>query len=143
MSTRWSTSREIRLNVDRVKASQLGLTQRDVTSSMLISLSGSGTVAPNFWMNWANGVNYNVGVQTPQYRVDSLDALLRTPVSAATNVVNTTTAGSQAGASATPGSFGRRLAQRLFAGLRKSRRRSPAARSFFRIWSPCNALHAR
>ena len=72
---------EIRLNVDRIKASQLGLTQRDVTSSMLISLSGSGTVAPNFWMNWKNGVNYGVGVQTPQYRIDSLDALLRTPIS--------------------------------------------------------------
>ena len=91
---------EIRLNVDRVKASQLGLTQRDVTSSMLISLSGSGQVAPNFWMNWDNGVNYNVGVQTPQYRVDSLDALLRTPVSVATNVVNTTTPDSQAGSAA-------------------------------------------
>ena len=46
---------------------------------MLISLSGNGTVAPNFWVNWTNGVNYNVGVQTPQYRIDSLDALLRTP----------------------------------------------------------------
>ena len=77
---------EIRLNVDRVKASQMGLTQRDVTSSMLISLSGSNTVAPNFWMNWTNGVSYNIGVQTPQYRIDSLDALLRTPISAATNV---------------------------------------------------------
>jgi multidrug efflux pump subunit AcrB len=89
---------EIRVNVDRVKASQLGLTQRDVTSSMLISLSGSGTVAPNFWMNWENGVNYNIGVQTPQYRIDSLDALLRTPISAATNAVNTMTSASQAGA---------------------------------------------
>ena len=72
----------IRLNVDREKAAQMGLTQRDVTNSMLISLSGSGTVAPNFWVNWTNGVNYNVGVQTPQYRIDSLDALLRTPISA-------------------------------------------------------------
>ncbi|MDQ2901577.1 MAG: efflux RND transporter permease subunit, partial [Acidobacteriota bacterium] len=91
---------EIRLNVDRVKASQLGLTQRDVTSSMLISLTGSGTVAPNFWMNWANGVNYSIGVQTPQYRIDSMDALLRTPISVSTGVVNSTTPGSQAGASA-------------------------------------------
>ncbi len=90
---------EIRVNVDRAKASQLGLTQRDVTSSMLISLSGSSTVAPNFWMNWANGVNYNIGVQTPQYRINSLDALLRTPISAATNVVNSNTPASQAGAS--------------------------------------------
>ncbi len=88
----------IRLDVDRAKASQMGLTQRDVTSSMLISLSGSGTVAPNFWMNWANGVNYSIGVQTPQYKMDSLDALLRTPISPALTAVNTTTAGSPAGA---------------------------------------------
>jgi len=92
---------EIRLNVDRIKAGQLGLTQRDVTSNMLISLSGNGTIAPNFWVG-PNGVNYNVGVQTPQYKIDSLDALLRTPVSAASNVVNSTTPGSQGG-SATAG----------------------------------------
>ncbi len=97
----------IRLDIDRAKASEMGLTQRDVTSSMLISLSGSGTVAPNFWLNWTNGVNYNVGVQTPQYRIDSLDALLRTPISAASSAVNTTTPGSLAGAAAAgPASIG-------------------------------------
>ena len=95
----------IGLNVDRIKASQLGLTQRDVTSSMLISLSGSGQVAPNFWMNWNNGVNYSVGVQTPQYRIDGLDALLRTPVSVASNVVNTSTLDSQAGAAVAGNAF--------------------------------------
>src|SRR5580658_222536 len=88
---------EILLNVDRVKASQLGLTQRDVTNSMLISLSGNGSLAPNFWVNWDNGVNYNVGVQTPQYRIDSLDALLRTPISVASSDVTTTTPASQQG----------------------------------------------
>jgi multidrug efflux pump subunit AcrB len=96
---------EISLNVDRIKASQLGLTQRDITSNMLISLSGSGQVAPNYWMNWDNGVNYTVGVQTPQYRIDGLDALLRTPVSVASNVVNSTTADSQAGAAAAGNAF--------------------------------------
>ncbi len=96
---------ELRLNVDRVKASQLGLTQRDVTNSMLISLSGSSTVAPNFWMNWSNGVNYNIGVQTPQYQIRSLDALLRTPISVPTDIENTVTAGSQAGAAAAGNSF--------------------------------------
>ena len=94
---------EIRLNVDRIKASQLGLTQRDVTTSMLISLSGSGQVAPNYWMNWANGVNYTVGVQTPQYKIDSLDALLRTPVSVASNAVNTSPAGTAGGGNASVG----------------------------------------
>jgi multidrug efflux pump subunit AcrB len=95
---------ELNLNVDRTKASQMGLTERDVTSNMLISLSGSGTVAPNFWVNWANGVNYSVGVQTPQYRVDSLDALLRTPISA-TTAINSNTASSLAGAAAGGNAF--------------------------------------
>jgi multidrug efflux pump subunit AcrB len=97
----------IRLDVDRAKASQMGLTQRDVTGSMLISLSGNGSVAPNFWMNWTNGVNYNVGVQTPQYRLDTLDALLRTPISPGGGAVMSTTPGSMAGASAAgPGFVG-------------------------------------
>jgi multidrug efflux pump subunit AcrB len=89
---------QLNLNVDRVKAGQMGLTQRDVTSSMLISLSGNNQVAPSFWLNPANGVSYSVGVQTSQYRLDSLDALLRTPVTAATTVVTSTTPGSLAGA---------------------------------------------
>jgi multidrug efflux pump subunit AcrB len=88
---------ELRINVDRTRAAQAGLTQRDVTSSMLVSLSGSGTYAPNFWLNPANGVNYSIGVQTPQYRIDSLDALLRTPVSPNSNMVNVSTPGSQSG----------------------------------------------
>jgi multidrug efflux pump subunit AcrB len=96
---------ELDLNVDREKAAQLGLTQRDVTSSMLISLSGSGTVAPNFWLNWSNGINYSIGVQTPQYRIDSLDALLRTPISPLNGTVSSTTPGSQAGASAAGNNF--------------------------------------
>jgi len=69
------------VNVDRAKASQVGLTQRDVANSLLISLSSSGQVAPNQWLNPANGVNYQVSVQTPQYRVDSFDELARTPIS--------------------------------------------------------------
>ena len=79
-STRCYEQPQLNLNVDRVKAGQMGLTQRDVTSSMLISLSGNNQVAPSFWLNPANGISYNVGVQTSQYRIDSLDALLRTPV---------------------------------------------------------------
>ena len=93
------------LNVDRVKAAQLGLTQRDVSNSMLISLSGSGGVAPSFWLNPANGVSYSVGVQTSQYRIDSLAALLRTPITAASNAINTNTPGSLAGISAAGSNF--------------------------------------
>ena len=96
---------ELRLNVDRTKAAQMGLTQRDVTNSMLISLSSSGQIAPTEWLNWANGVNYTVAVQTPQYKIDSLDALLRTPVSAASNAVSTTTPSSQVGIAGAGNSF--------------------------------------
>ena len=70
---------DVEVNVDRVKANQAGLTQRDVANSMLISLSSSGQVAPNQWLNPLNGVNYQVTVQTPQYRIDSFDALQHTP----------------------------------------------------------------
>jgi len=87
---------QLNLNVDRVKAGQLGLTQRDVTSSMLISLSGNNQVAPSFWLNPATGISYNVGVQTSQYRIDSLDQLLRTPVTVPSNNVNMTAPGSPA-----------------------------------------------
>ena len=66
--------------MDRSKAIRSGLTQRDVANSMLISLSSSGQVAPNQWLNPVNGVSYQVAVQTPQVRMDSLDALKRTPI---------------------------------------------------------------
>ena len=92
------------VNVDRTKAGEMGLTQRDVTSSLLISLSGNNQVAPSFWMNPLNGVTYNVGVQTSQYRMDSMDELLRTPISAQNAAVASTNPGSLSGdASATAG----------------------------------------
>ncbi len=92
------------VNVDRVKAGEMGLTQRDVSSSLLISLSGNNQVAPSFWMNPLNGVTYNVGVQTSQYRIDSLDSLLRTPISVENSAVASTNPGSLSGdASATAG----------------------------------------
>ena len=73
----------LQVDVDRVMANQAGLTQRDVSNSMLISLSSSGQVAPNEWLNPLNGVSYQVYVQTPQYRVDSFDALQHTPLTPA------------------------------------------------------------
>jgi multidrug efflux pump subunit AcrB len=73
---------EIAVDVDRTLASELGLTQRDVASSLLVSLSSSGQAAPNYWLNRQNGVNYQVAVQTPQYRMDSIDALGNTPIMA-------------------------------------------------------------
>jgi CzcA family heavy metal efflux pump len=71
----------MQVNVDRSKARQVGLTQQDVAQGMLISLTGTGQTAPNQWLNPLNGVNYQVVVQTPIYRNDSLQALARTPIS--------------------------------------------------------------
>jgi CzcA family heavy metal efflux pump len=71
---------ELRLAVDRTMASGLGITQKDVASDVLVSLSSSGQIAPNFWLEPRSGVQYNVSVMTPQYRVSSLGALESTPV---------------------------------------------------------------
>ena len=71
---------EIRVNVDRNKAGQVGLSQSDVANSLLISLSGTGQIAPGQWLNWDTGVQYFIGAQTPQRKIDSLDALMRTPI---------------------------------------------------------------
>jgi len=88
---------EIEVNVDRSKAGQVGLTQRDVSQSLLISLSSSSQVAPTQWLDWRTGVSYSVSVQTPQYRMNSLAALLRTPIAPPAGAVNSTTANSLAG----------------------------------------------
>ncbi|MEZ0229791.1 MAG: efflux RND transporter permease subunit [Planctomycetota bacterium] len=73
----------LRVDVDRTLAGQLGLTQRDVASNTLISLSSSGQTSPNFWIDPAQGVQYGVSVMTPQYKIDSIAALERTPIQGA------------------------------------------------------------
>jgi multidrug efflux pump subunit AcrB len=71
---------DIRVNVDRTLADQAGVLQKDVASDLLISLSSSNQTAPNFWFNNDNGVDYSIFVQTPQYRMDTMNALTNTPV---------------------------------------------------------------
>ena len=72
----------LRLDVDRTMAQSVGLSQRDVAQNLLISLSSSFQTAPTFWLNPQNQISYNLAVQTPQYRVDSIEALLDTPIHA-------------------------------------------------------------
>jgi multidrug efflux pump subunit AcrB len=71
------------LVMDRTQLQQLGLTAMDVSQDLLVSTSGTAQTAPSFWLNPANNVVYNVTVQSPQYAVDSIDALLQTPVRSA------------------------------------------------------------
>jgi len=76
-------SPRIMVNTDRLVALQSGLTESDMANSLSVSLAGSGTATTNFWLNYKNGVRYPVIVQTPQYRVDSMDDLHRMPVAVA------------------------------------------------------------
>ncbi len=68
------------LQMDRTRLQQVGLSANNVGQNVLIALSGSSQTAPAFWLNPQNGVVYNIVVQSPQYQVDSLDALLNIPV---------------------------------------------------------------
>jgi multidrug efflux pump subunit AcrB len=71
---------QINVDVDRSFAGIVGLTQRDVADSLLITLSGSGQVKPNFWLNTKNGVSYPIVVQIPQYWMDTTSDLVNLPI---------------------------------------------------------------
>jgi multidrug efflux pump subunit AcrB len=74
---------KLKLVVDRTKANELGFTERDVANSLLVALSSSFQVSPAFWLNNQNGVNYNLAVQAPQYRISKLQDLYDLPVTSA------------------------------------------------------------
>ena len=71
---------QINVATDRTLAAEVGLSQGDVANSLLVTLSGSGQVKPNFWLNDANNVVYPIVVQMPQYRVDTISDLANIPV---------------------------------------------------------------
>jgi len=71
----------LRVSVDREKAAELGLTEQSVANSMLISLSSSALIAPSYFLNPANNVNYIVAVRIPPDRFDSVQTLMNTPLS--------------------------------------------------------------
>jgi multidrug efflux pump subunit AcrB len=66
---------QIRLDIDRVRAQQAGLTQRDIANNVLVNLSSSTQTTPNQWLNPQNGVNYTVAVQTPPSQLSNIDEL--------------------------------------------------------------------
>jgi len=84
----------IKLNVDRVRAGQMGLTQRDVANDMLIALSSSGTVSPSYYINPQNNVNYLVAVKVPTEKLNSVQSLLAMPLTPASNSLTSSPAGS-------------------------------------------------
>jgi CzcA family heavy metal efflux pump len=74
---------QLNVEVDRTLAGEVGLTQRDTANSLLVTLSGSGQVQPNFWLNTQNGVSYPIVAQMPQYRIDTISDLANVPVTSA------------------------------------------------------------
>jgi multidrug efflux pump subunit AcrB len=72
----------LNVDVDRSRAQYAGVTERDVTNSLVVNLAGSSQVAPTFWLNPQNGVSYPIVMQTPQYQIDSLEELQNLPINA-------------------------------------------------------------
>ena len=73
------------IDVDRTRAQYVGLTERDVTNSLVVNLAGSSQVAPTYYLNPDNGVSYSIVMQTPQYQINSLSALQALPLTASGN----------------------------------------------------------
>lgn len=71
------------VDVDRSRAQFAGIAERDVANSLVVQLAGSGQVAPTYWLNPQNGVTYPIVMQTPQYRLDSLESLQNLPIASA------------------------------------------------------------
>jgi CzcA family heavy metal efflux pump len=68
------------VDVDRTRAQEIGLLQRDVANNLLISLSGTFQTTPTFWLDPKNGVSYSLVTQTPQYQLQTLDDLRNVPI---------------------------------------------------------------
>ncbi len=117
----------LRMDIDRTRAGQVGLTAQNVAQSVLVSLSGSFQTAPNFWLNPRNGVTYQVAVQAPQYRMDQPGG----PDGGAGDLPAGPAAAGQPGAGA-PGSAARR-GEPLERGSRSSTS-TPAPRAA--TWAP-------
>src|SRR5882762_5868166 len=73
---------ELRVATDRSRAQQLGISQHDIATDLLLTLSGSGQIAPTFWLNYESGLQYPLVTQAPQYRMTSLQDLQNLPVTA-------------------------------------------------------------
>lgn len=70
----------LKLDVDRVRAKELGYTLQDIGGSLMVSLAGAFQTTPNFWVDESNHMSYQIQVQTPQYNIDTINDLLNTPL---------------------------------------------------------------
>jgi multidrug efflux pump subunit AcrB len=95
------------VNVDRTRAASTGLTQQNVAQSLLVALSGSFQTSPSFYLDPHNGVSYNIAIQSPQYRMDTMAQLESLPITGSGSIRTTGVAPSTvapgSNASAAPG----------------------------------------
>lgn len=75
----------LHIDVDQTRARELGLTQQEISNSVLVSLSGSGQVLPNFWVDPAKGISYLVETKTPTYKLDNIDSISAMPLTSSRN----------------------------------------------------------
>ncbi|HEY4260624.1 MAG TPA: efflux RND transporter permease subunit, partial [Schlesneria sp.] len=75
----------LHIDVDQTRARELGLTQQEISNSVLVSLSGSGQVLPNFWVDPAKGISYLVETKTPTYKLDNIDSISAMPLTSTRN----------------------------------------------------------
>jgi multidrug efflux pump subunit AcrB len=78
------------VNIDRSRAAEFGLTATQIANNLNVSLASSAQVSPNFWTDPSSGIPYYLAVQTPEYRIDSMNALVNTPISTSTAAATAT-----------------------------------------------------
>jgi multidrug efflux pump subunit AcrB len=88
---------QLMIDVDRTKASQIGLTQQNVAQSLLVATSGSFQTSPTFWLDPRNGVSYDIAVQAPQYGLDTMQDLENIPLTGAPGLQSDATASPMGG----------------------------------------------
>ncbi|GGA07460.1 efflux RND transporter permease subunit [Dyella caseinilytica] len=87
---------QINVNVDRTRASLVGLTTNDVASNLLTALAGSTQVNPTFWVDPRTGISYSIATQAPQYRIDTLQELKNLPITSTSSVASSSSSGGAA-----------------------------------------------
>src|SRR6185312_2015325 len=86
----------LKVDVDRYRAAQAGVAERDVADNLLVSLSSSGLVAPSYFLNPHNNVNYTVVVKTPLKQLASVSQVMATPITSGSAAAGSSTATSPA-----------------------------------------------
>jgi Cu/Ag efflux pump CusA len=70
----------LKLDIDRTRAQELGLTQKEVVDNVITALTSNAMIAPSYWIDPKNGNDYMLTEQYPERQIKSLDDLRAIPV---------------------------------------------------------------